>query len=214
MSELLVLDFDRTLADTDDLFGELCEAADEIEPGLGQKLIEYNEKRLADGDNREMFRPGLVLGDRKAEVFEAFSRIVAEEDKEYIFEDARRLLDKIKKLGKQAVILTFGDPDWQKAKVEAILKAEGYDFPVIYTEEKIKPKVIALFWSEEEQAYKVGPYTASSITSVGDEPSDFEGSEDLPNADWYWINRSGKEQKNKADNVFDIRLLDEIELSE
>ncbi|MDR3125750.1 MAG: haloacid dehalogenase-like hydrolase [Candidatus Nomurabacteria bacterium] len=211
MSEMLVLDFDKTLADTDGLFDVLCETAEQVEAGLGLELFEYNANRMAAGDQREMFRPDVVLGDRAVEVFATFSALVAGSDKEYIFEDAERLLKKVKDLGRAAVILTFGDEAWQRAKIEAILGSAGYDLPVVYTEEKIKSKVLEGAWSEERQVYELNSVSAGGIVGVGDERSDFVGYENLPNARGYIKNR--RQLSDLPENVQSIGSLDEIELS-
>jgi hypothetical protein len=221
MSELLVLDFDRTLADTDDMVYELYGAAEEVEEGLGQKLLDYNNHRLAAGENRKMFQPELILGDKTEEVFEVFSRIVAEDGKEYIHEDAERLLKNIAELGKAAIILTFGDKIWQKAKVDATLRASGYNLPVVYTEEKIKSKVLSAAWSEEDQVYRfeietddgIVEVVADSLVGIGDELADFVGYENLKNAKGFYKNKNQPAPDALPDNVTPIQLLDETGLA-
>jgi hypothetical protein len=117
-------------------------------------------------------------------------------------------------LGKAVVILTFGDPDWQKAKVDAVLGGKGYGLPVVYTEEKIKSEVLSQAWSVENQEYKLGMKTASSIVGVGDELADFTGYERLSNARGYLKKDMGDKQYILPDNVVNIHSLDEINLSE
>jgi hypothetical protein len=169
---------------------------------------------MAGGEAREMFRPSLVLGDKEQQVLAVFENLVAADEENYIDKDAERFLNKIQELGKTAVILTFGDPNWQRAKVNAILGASGYDLPVVYTEEKIKSKVLRAAWSEKEQAYKLGSATAENIVGVGDEQADFVGYEELANAKGYLKNAKHSKLSVPADNVVHVRSLDEIELSE
>ena len=213
MSELYVLDFDRTLADTDDMFDKLCEAAEQVDPALKQKLIKYNEERLSQGDERPMFHPGSVFGDQKAEVYKAFVQNTSEEEREYIYEDAKRLLNKVKKLGKMAVVLTFGDPEWQEAKVKATLGVEEFDLPVVYTEKKIKSKTIDS-WREKDDTYKIGSYKADQVVGVGDEISDFIDYDNLPNARGYLVDPHDKKKDQLPNNVEKIKSLDEVVLSE
>lgn len=213
MSELYVLDFDRTLADTDNMFDKLCDAAGQIDPDLKQELINYNENRFSQGNERSMFHPGNVLGDKKTEVFQTFIDNISKEEKEYIYEDAKRFLDKINKLSKSAIILTFGDSEWQKAKVDATLGDDELDIPVIYTEEKIKSKIIDSW--HNNNFYKIGPHEATQIVGVGDEISDFIDYENLPNSKGYLIDPHNKKEVDMLpDNVKKIKSLDEVTLSE
>ena len=213
MSELYVLDFDRTLADTDDMFDKLCEVTEQIDPELKQELIDYNNERTAKGDERPMFRPGDVLGDRKTEVFRAFIDSISEEEREYIYEDAKRFLEKIKKLGKAAVILTFGDSEWQRAKIDATLGSSELDLPVKITEEKIKSKTIKDFFNEETGQYEFGSQKADKIIGVGDRLTDVEGYDDLPNAKGHVLDPHDRIDDPLPSNSSKIKSFDELDVA-
>jgi hypothetical protein len=221
MSEVYVLDFDGTLANIDNMVYELFAAAEEIEDGLGQKLMAYNNERMKDGDDRAMFQPELVLKEKTAEVFEVFARLMAESGKEYMPADAERLLKNIAELGKTAIVLTFGDKIWQKAKVDAVLRVKGYDIPVMYTEEKIKSKVLSAAWSKVDQEYQfkietddgIITVSATDLVGIGDELTDFEGYDKLKNARGYYKTKVQPAPGALPGNVVPIPSLDETDLA-
>jgi hypothetical protein len=197
------------------MFDELCKAAKQVEPDLRQELIDYNTERTSHGSNREMFRPGVVLKENKEEVFKTFVDNVSSSDKKHIYPDAERLLKRKEELGAAAVLLTFGDQEWQRAKIDATLVVEGYNLPVIYTEDREKSNTILKAWSDENQEYDFGSETAPRIIGIGDEHTDFTKYENLPNAKGYRIVRKEKsEPVMLSENVVEIHSLDEIVLSE
>jgi hypothetical protein len=222
MSEVYVLDFDYTLADTGDMVYELYAAAEEVDPALREKLVDYNNKRMLDGADRAMFQPEMALGDKTAEVLEAFSQLIGKNVKKYIPEDAERLLKNIAGLGKTAIILTFcGDEAWQRVKIDAVLQALGYNLPVIYTTEKVKSRVLKAAWSEKDQVYRfeietddgIVEVVAESLVGIGDELTDFEGYEQLKNARGYYKNADQPAPDALPDGIVHIRSLDETRLA-
>jgi len=211
---LYVLDFDKTLLDTSSMLEELYDAAEQTDLELKNKLVEYNTERLSLGRERPMFQPTDVLGDSKDEVFEKMTQNISQSEKEFIYPDAKRLIEKIQNLGGMAVILTFGNRHWQEAKTKSVFTKEGYDLPIIYTDKKIKSKTILENLDYENGIYRMGSHESKKIVGVGDEITDFFGYEVLPNAEGYLIDRHDKKNDTLPNNVRKINSLDQVELSE
>ncbi len=129
------LDFDRTLFDTDRFADDLPNfpVADEIRDELRSAIDENRASTLtmdrgqhgawqklyeAVRANPLSFRPG--------------------ELEPYLYRDAAEFL---RSLGNEAIVITFGDEAWQKAKVESALAAV-VRLTVLYTGKKLKAEYL------------------------------------------------------------------------
>lgn len=141
----ILLDFDRTLADTDQLKADFDRL---LEQGLSQ-----------------------------AQAIKAFGRAgqTLESRQKYLLPGANKLLTFLQQQAIAHGILTYGQADWQQAK---ILAAGLADLPVLVTDQTDKGTLIAS-WRQASGAYQLPPelggQIAERIMLVDDHDYSFEG---------------------------------------
>lgn len=116
----IVLDFDRVLFDTNAYIAGLRQAATDLGISKGDWEAAYQDR----GEDRLVRLPRLIKNlagrseRRAAKLQEAFDRETAE-SMWYLYADARTFLEQFQDAA-EVYLLTFGDPDLQNRKIDAV----------------------------------------------------------------------------------------------
>lgn len=196
-----ILDFDDTIIDT----GQYKIWQNEFRRGnfsteTNARLDEYIELF-----QQGKFRIFKIQNQLSSEEWSAWKEQMNQQIPELLFLDARNFIEQIDDEKADVLVLTFGDREFQEAKVEA----SGLALPVIYTEEESKANVIRGWWNG--QNYEINGQLYREVVLVDDKARNFQGFGDLPEAKGYLIMRqSGDENLDLPPNVAVISNFDEI----
>lgn len=201
----ILVDFDDTVLRTTgykDLSYEFWSKHSSVETKarLNQYFQDYNDGKFT------AFRPQDYLTNE--EWLETL-RFIGESVPNLLYRDAVDFLSTVHD-GSKLYILTFGDKDFQEAKVVAA----KLDIPAIYTDKKRKTDVIEQWWSDGR--YEINGDVFSEVLLIDDRAHSFDNFERLQNARGILLRRpEAKLGENDninglPDNVSILKSFDEI----
>lgn len=204
---LYVVDFDRTLVDTDEIMRFTEQLCSQI--GIDISYIQADYKAaLQEGRPYSPLEAIRKAGPDKAEQFR--DKFLATSTPErFIYPDAKRLLDTLNKLKLPYMILTYAtDESWQKLK----LQAAGFDStPTVITFNPLKGQDLTA-WQDSDGNFQVplaGFETVKKLVFIDDR---LRALSDLPaNCQGFWVQRGGNIGRESAPaNVEPIQSLDQL----
>ncbi len=208
---LYVLDFDRTLGDTNGFSKALLDAYDQVLPGAARDLERQMELAESTGVSfvtLDAARDLLGKADF-ARVLKLFMEQASGD--RFLLPGARRLLDFIKKNDYDARIVSYGDTEWQELKLRACGLAKELDYEIITSPQKTE---VVLGWKRSDGLFQIpGTMVAyDEVIIVDDKARAF--------SHWgsglvgYWIQDGSEllpsQQGNVPEAVVVVDSLDEI----
>jgi len=185
-----VVDFDRTLADSDKLL-EVFMTVSEQHLAIPREEIEKVDRDVkARGDTLDIVhyvRDQLAARDESVEWEEVEKQFIHESrGLNMLLPGAAELLDFLSSNNYRYGILTYGSPMWQRMKITA----SGFKYiPHIITESKEKGRFIS-HWQQEDQTFlipkELGGGSAKTIVLIDDKADSFIG---FPahHSQGYWV---------------------------
>ena len=195
-AEYYIVDFDRTLVDTDKLnevFIEICEQYGVISR---ERLMKVDAEVKQNGDSFGMakyVRDTMAEQDRDGEWGKLEKQYIHESRAlNYLLPGAAELLEWLAAHGKRYGILTYGNPLWQRMK----LTAAGFNHTHhIILEKKEKGRFISK-WQRSDGLFKIpdalGRGTVDRIVMIDDKAVSFDSFPGNPSAG-YWVLDSARE---------------------
>lgn len=215
--EFYIVDFDRTLVDTDKMTEVFIEIAEEHGAISREQIQKANDDVTRTGDSFDTagyVRDRLMSEDR-GEEWDALEKQYIHESRSlnYLLPGAAELLEWLAAHGKRYGILTYGNPLWQHIK----LTASGFNHVRhIILEQKEKGKLIAS-WQRDAETFRLpeafGGGWADYIVLIDDKAVSFA---DLPAAPTrgYWVLDAAHElpsqQGSVPDNVARCQTLQDV----
>lgn len=204
IDEFYIVDFDRTLVDSDKLLEVFIEIAEDYISISSEQINKAYEDVKARGDS---FDTASYVRDHLAESNE--SEKWSELEKRYIHEShslnyllpgASELLEWLTQSDKRYGILTYGNPLWQKLK----LSAAGFNhIRRIIMEQKEKGRLISS-WQQEDGLFHVpddlGHYIAESVVLIDDKAVSFAEFPGVPSRG-YWVLDPSRELPSQQGTV-------------
>ena len=198
MRRLYVLDFDRTLADTDAMFERLIAISHETTDQLNHAIEASN-------DAFDLMR---FLGHYHDEgsikdIIERFTSTTRREQSAFLLPGAQPLIEFIKSISSDMIILTFGSEIWQTAKLEAAGLGRELDYIITASPEKAK---IIEGWREADGFHlDIGHRTEiyDEVILVDDKATAFSGIGQ--NVLGYWV-QSGEPLPVQAGTVDALKV--------
>lgn len=195
---IYIFDLDYTLLDCAKLKIKLAEIL-----GISEKI--YNDTyKLYFTDKGELysfFKHGDLLKMETRQHLPAWAGLVSaalgkskERFDRYLFPEAEIVLKKLKSDGHKLLLLTYGDIEWQKYKVEN-LKIKKYFDDIVYTD-------------QEKEKFNFEKVQEDDIIIVNDNAREcLEMSKNFPNARVFLV---GGQYSNNAEHEFKARVLEEL----
>ena len=213
-----IVDFDRTLADSEKLFDVFVAIAQRYTELPEAQITAAHEQMVAKGDS---FDTASYVRDHMREAGE--DERWNELEKHFIRESralnmllpgARDLLDTFKVRGERFGILTYGNPLWQHLK----LSAAGFNhLPRIILVQKQKGKLVSS-WQQPDGSFHLpreyGGGTADRIVMLDDKAVSFEGYPGLPSVGYHVVDKTQLLPSQEGDvphNVIHCRTLPEAQ---
>ena len=206
VSELVILDFDGTILNTEQFkavqneFWNTTLARETVEK-LNECVQAYRQGEA------KVFSPNQQMSDSEWEQTKLHAR---EHVPELLFPDATEFIKGIDADTMEAIILTFGNEEFQKMKI----LASELSLPVIYTGNRNKAAEIASWW--RDGFYVVNDGKFSKIVLIDDRQHSFDDFGALSNARGFLLNREGSTQEIGAGdlpkNVKNVQSFREIVL--
>lgn len=190
IDEFYIVDFDRTLADSDKLLEVFIEIANDYFNIPREQLIKVDADIKARGDSNDM---ATYVRDHLAEVGESErwsdleKRFIHDSRAlNYLLPGATELQSWLASNKKRYGILTYGNPLWQRMK----LTAAGFNHvPRIVTEHKHKGRLIH-GWQQSDGTFllphELGGGRAKKVILIDDKAVSFEEFPDSP-SQGYWV---------------------------
>jgi len=189
-SEFYIVDFDRTLADSNVMTEIFTQVAEEFSQ-IPKEQIERRDAELKQrGDTfflASYVREQLNREGRVSEWPELEKRFIHESRAlNYLLPGATELLERLEARGYRYGILTYGDPLWQRLK----LTAAGFNHVKhIITEQKEKSALIRK-WQLPDESFEIPQEfsggVANSIVLIDDKAVSFSGFPGQPSRG-YWV---------------------------
>lgn len=212
-----VVDFDRTLIDSDKIFDIFVEVAMQFINIPKEKMLQAQEEIKQRGDSFDTagyVRDYLNRVGRRDEWDELEKKFIHESRAlNYLLPGATLLLEWLTTNKKQYGILTYGNPLWQRVK----LTATGFNHVGhIIVEQKEKGKFIKN-WQLSDGLYRIpdelGGGRASAIFMIDDKAVSFSNFPDAP-CQGYWVLDPARELPSQIGHVPQnvIRYRDLIEV--
>lgn len=191
MSTFYIVDFDRTLADSEKLFDVFVEVSRHYMAIPEEQVVAAHDQMVRKGDSFDtasyvrdhLFDTG--EGDRWEELEKRF--IHEARSLNMLLPGADDLLKTLHEHGERYGILTYGNPLWQHLKITAT----GFNhIHRIITVNKQKGKLVAS-WQQADGSFKLpGEYGGGSvdrIVMIDDKALSFEGFPQLPSQGYYVV---------------------------
>lgn len=188
--EFYIVDFDRTLVDTDKMTEVFIEIAEEHGAISREQIVKANNDVTQTGDSFDTagyVRDRLMAEDRGDE-WDALEKQYIHESRSlnYLLPGAAELLEWLAANGKRYGILTYGNPLWQRIK----LTASGFNHVRhIILEQKEKGRLIAS-WQRDDGAFRLpeafGGGWADYIVLIDDKAVSFAEFPSAPSYG-YWV---------------------------
>lgn len=189
-SEYYIVDFDRTLADSDKLFEVFVQIADKYYKISREQLDKAHADFIKRGDSFDTasyVRNHLIDDGRLGEWDGLEKRFIHEaRSMNMLLPGATELLDWLSENGKRHGMLTYGNPLWQTMK----LSATGFNhMKHIVMVQKEKGKLISSWQNTEGNftlPHELGGGTVGSIVLIDDKAISFDGFPARPSRG-YWV---------------------------
>lgn len=188
--EFYIVDFDRTLVDTDKMTEVFIEIAEEHGAISREQIEKANEDVTRTGDSFDTagyVRDRLMAEDR-GEEWDALEKQYIHESRSlnYLLPGAAELLEWLAVHGKRYGILTYGNPLWQRIK----LTASGFNHVRhIIMEQKEKGRLISS-WQRDDGSFRLpeafGSGWADYVILIDDKAVSFAELPDTP-TQGYWV---------------------------
>ncbi len=189
-AEYYIVDFDRTLADSDKLTEVFVEIAEQYNAISREQVLKADAdmKQLGDSLDTASYVRNHLAEQGKTEQWEQLEKRFIHESRSlnYLLPGAAELLEWLAANGKRYGILTYGNPLWQRLK----LTAAGFNHVHhIVMEQKEKGKLISS-WQRSDGTFRLpdalGRGTADYIVMIDDKAVSFA---DFPAAPshGYWV---------------------------
>jgi len=224
--ELLVLDFDRMLSDTD-----VCtDRLQTIVADYGIDAAELNEAAAAakNANDGGSYEPLSYIAKRLNEIHGTDSameqvrqRFVTDEGTDVLYPDAHRFLRRINEAGIPHVVMTYGiSAEWQRLK----LQAAGYPIGFTITDTPDKGAALQRLQNPETGKFDLHDFThndtlyhADRLTFLDDKAIAFSNLPQNPDFRGFWIQRGTLTDNQKGTvppNVAVIQSLDQLILDQ
>lgn len=204
---LYAIDFDRCLGDIDKSFNLLIDVLREYNPVVADNITSSRYEVEATGGSFNPYsqlrlEQGLRMKDIRVRYIEKAKTIHITED------GAHSLINYLKYSGKKFCIISYGDEEWQRLKIEA---AGFGDLPILIVDSPMKAEIIAS-WHGDSGEFNVpaGCFADSKSQSVrevvliDDKVVSFAG---LPRgARGYWVSND----KAKKTQVQELDLPEDV----
>ncbi len=184
IDEFYIVDFDRTLVDSDKLLEVFIEIAEDYVSISSEQIAKVHEDVKARGDSFDTasyVRDHLVEAEEGEKWSELEKRYIHESRAlNYLLSGATDLLDWLSTHDKRYGILTYGNPLWQRLK----LTAAGFNHvPRIVTEHKHKGRLIRS-WRQPDDTFRIphelGGGVAGRVILIDDKAVSFDEFPDEP----------------------------------
>ncbi len=217
MRRLYVLDFDRTLGDTNALNDALIRLVGTMYPGLEKELLGQVQAAERDGASFVTLDAvqNLLEPEEYAQLCEKF--LESQKDDEYLLPGAKALLEYIATNGYDVRIVSYGEPVWQELKLRASGLADSVPFLIVPNPSK---SATVLEWRQDDGTFIVPgaeqPRPYDEVVIVDDKARAFGvWDEGLVG---YWVNSGGEllpsQQGEVPEGVRTARSLQEVIASE
>lgn len=188
--EFYIVDFDRTLVDTDKMTEVFIEIAEEHGAISREQIEKANQDVTRTGDSFDTagYVRDRLMAEDHSEEWEALEKQYIHESRSlnYLLPGAAELLEWLAVHGKRYGILTYGNPLWQRIK----LTASGFNHVRhIIMEQKEKGKLISS-WQRDDGAFRLpeafGNGWADYVILIDDKAVSFAGFPGAPSRG-YWV---------------------------
>lgn len=189
-AEFYIVDFDRTLVDTDKLNEVFIEVAEQY-GAISREQIEKADadmKRTGDSFDTAGYVRDRLADEGRSDDWEKLEKQFIHESRSlnYLLPGAAELLEWLASNGKHYGILTYGNPLWQRIKITAA----GFNHTRhIIMQQKHKGKFIS-GWLREDGSFKLpaemGGGSASRIVLIDDKAVSFDEFPGAPSVG-YWV---------------------------
>ena len=203
-TKFYIVDFDRTLADSDKLIEIFMEIADKYFQIPKQQIEQVDREVKQRGDTfflASYVRDHLKEEDRLDD-WQKMEKMFIHESRalNYLLPGANELLDWLLVNKQRFGILTYGDPFWQKLK----LSASGFNHvPRIIMEQKEKGRLIGT-WQQEDGTFllpqEFGGGNADAVVLIDDKAVSFQNFPPLPSYG-YWVLNPERELLSQKGSV-------------
>lgn len=215
--EFYIVDFDRTLVDTDkinEVFYEIAEQYYAITKDVIMKA-DKDVKQKGDSFNAAGYARDVLAKEGRSEDWEKLEKQFIHESRalNYLLPGAAELLEWLASSGKHYGILTYGFPLWQRIK----LTAAGFNHTRhIVMEQKEKGRFISS-WQRSDETFRLpdalGGGSASHIVLIDDKAVSFDQFPGSP-SHGFWIldpaNELPSQQGEVPSNVERYKNLEEL----
>ena len=211
------LDFDRCLADLDQLYGMLVVVVQDLGFMTSHELGEARQAVETNGGSFDVmdYLESKLTTDQLNKLVDTYLSYSIDEPDRFLNPGARQLLDWLDESKLDHGIVTYGGTLWQSLKI----KRTGLsDITRYVVDNPDKATLIASWYDAMNSGYKL-PTALSlgdryqSIVLVDDKARAFNGLDDSPNARGYWLQGSellASQQGSVPENVRIIKSLDEV----
>lgn len=219
MHKFYVLDFDRTLADSDKLLGVFIQVSEEF-LAIPRSVIEAADadvkKRGDSFDTAGFVRDYLIDRDQLDQWDTLVKRFIHESRSlDMLLPGASELIELLESRDEQYGILTYGNPLWQGLK----LSAAGFNHvPHIVTTSKHKGSLISA-WQSDDSTFAIPPElgggVADLIVLVDDKAVSFADFPPLPSYGFHVLDQQNALPAQVGDvpgNIHRVTTLKDIEL--
>jgi FMN phosphatase YigB (HAD superfamily) len=206
--EFYIVDFDRTLVDSDKLTEVFVEIAEEYNAISREQVLKADAdmKQLGDSLDTAGYVRDYMFEQGRGDEWEKLEKTFIHESRSlnYLLPGAAELLEWLPANGKHYGLLTYGNPLWQHLK----LTAAGFNHTRhMILEQKEKGKLISS-WQKTDGSFRLpdalGRHSASHIVMIDDKAVSFAQFPDAPSKG-YWVLDPAKElpsqQGTVAENV-------------
>lgn len=189
-AEFYIVDFDRTLVDTDKLNEVFIEVAEQYGAISREQIEKADEdvKRTGDSFDTAGYVRDHLADEGRSEDWEKLEKQFIHESRSlnYLLPGAAELLEWLASSGKHYGILTYGNPLWQRIK----MTAAGFNHTRhIIMQQKHKGKVISS-WQRSDGSFRLpaelGGGGASHIVMIDDKAISFDEFPAKP-SHGYWV---------------------------
>lgn len=216
-AEFYIVDFDRTLVDTDKLNEVFIEVAEQYGAISREQITKADAdvKRTGDSFDTAGYVRDRLADEGRSDDWEKLEKQFIHESRSlnYLLPGAADLLEWLARGGKRYGILTYGNPLWQRIK----MTAAGFNHTRhIIMQQKHKGKLISS-WQRSDGTFRLpeemGGGSASHIVLIDDKAVSFDEYPDAPSTGYWVCNPANELESQKGsvpDNVIRLSGLTEV----